>query len=150
MHTSNNCNKQILLIWEVRHKLNDYKQNTFYISKCVVQANHLLKGFTCIIIIILFCLLVSRLLTACKILLQLGLAAVPDVSLRGEREMSKHLSDHHGAHAGATSNSATSPCQFSLLLKAQSVTTQWKPLLTKTLQISFSALYCTCARQNFI
>lgn len=68
------------------------------------------KGFTCIIIIILFCLLVFRLLTACKILLQLGLAAVPDVSLRGEREMSKHLSDHHGAHAGATSNCATSPC----------------------------------------
>lgn len=68
------------------------------------------KGFTCIIIIILFWLLVSRLLTACKILLQLGLAAVPDVFLRGEREMSKHLSDHHGAHAGATSNSASSPC----------------------------------------
>ena len=70
----------------------------------------MVKGFTCIIILMLFCLLVSRLLTACKILLQLSLAAVPDVSPRGEREMSKHLSDHHGAHAGATSNSASSPC----------------------------------------
>lgn len=68
------------------------------------------KGFTCIIILILFCLLVSRLLTACKILLQLSLAAVPDVSARGEREMSKHLSDHRGAHAGATSTRASSPC----------------------------------------
>lgn len=64
----------------------------------------------CIIIIILFCLLVSRLLTACRILLQLVLAAVPDVSVRGEREMSKHLSDHHGAQAAATSNTATAPC----------------------------------------
>lgn len=78
-------------------------QNTFlHLPK--ICSKGLLKDFTCIIIIILFCLLVSRLLTACKILLQLGLAAVPDVSLRGEREMSKHLSDLHGAHAGATRN----------------------------------------------
>lgn len=34
--------------------------------------------------------------------------------------MSKHLSDHHGAHTGATS-----PCQFTLVFKAQSGTAQW-------------------------
>lgn len=155
MHTSQICNistgELFKLVWEVEHKQNNYKPNTFYLSQeCAVQAHSPLKGFTCIIILILLCLLVSRLLTACKILLQLGLAAVPDVSVRGEREMSKHLSDHHGAHAGATSNRATSPCQFRLLFKAQSGTTQWTPLLTKTLQICFvfSTLLCMCKSKH--
>lgn len=90
------------------------------------------RSFPCIIIIIiLFCLLVPRLLTGCKILLQLGLAAVPGVSVRGEREMSKHLSDHRGAHAGATGNCATSPCQLRLLQEAQSGTAQRTSLLAR-------------------
>lgn len=106
-----NCHKQIYTHRQtVQPDLNIITSQTHFTSPRDICSVGLLKGFTCIIIIILFCLLVSRLLTGCKILLQLSLAAVPDVSLRGEREMSKHLSDHHGAHAGATGNGATSPC----------------------------------------